>query len=858
MIEEQKKSDYDEKQIKVLKGIEHVRLRPAMYIGDTGEPGLHHLVTEVVDNSIDEALAGFCTEIEVIIYEDGSLSVEDNGRGIPVGIQKDKNRPAVEVVLCTLNAGGKFDKGVYQVSGGLHGVGVSCVNALSQWMEAEVYREGKIHKQRYERAVPAYDLRVLGETKKRGTKITFSPDPEIFEQVRTFKFSTISRRLRELAFLNPGLKITVRKMGEDSIEEVYQYDRGLSAFVEYLNGAEETLLKEPIYIKGFMDSEESGGRVEMEIAIQYNSTYSEIFRSYVNDIHTVDGGTHVTGFKMAFTSCFNTFLQRKEDDKASSKKRRASTGKGKGKNSKLPSGDAYREGLVAVLSVKIPNPQFAGQNKTKLGNPDIKGIVTKLLGETLSTWIEENPKPATDITNKALESQRVRDAVRKARDLARKSGKSMKAPKKLADCGSKKPEECEIFLVEGDSAGGSARQGRDAHTQAILPLRGKILNVWKATPDKMLGHEEIKAIVTALGTGILEDFDAERCRYHKIIIMCDADIDGSHIRTLLLTFLFRQMPQLILKGYVYLACPPLYGLVKKGRKTLEYLTDDDEFRRRMHSVGLEGTVLFEEGSDRKFAGEDLVRLKRLFERLSKQNRSLNRRGLSLRAYLARAKAGELPYSLLSADIEGVKKTIWTYAEDKHNEVIAMLGEAKRGDMTIWVDSESFDKRPGSDLQISLFTARSEVKELIQQVGDFGFTMDQYFGTGQSSVTDEKLLDENFDIVRAQTTLAPYRLINEGAKQDESVAALKELPQALLDLGKSSIKVKRFKGLGEMNAGELWDTTMDPDERRLRKVTLEDMAEAQRSFSVLMGSKVEPRRLFIQSRAREMEASQLDI
>jgi DNA gyrase subunit B len=860
MTDKKKKIDdgsYNPDTIKSLKGIEHVRLRPAMYIGDVGEPGLHHLVNEVVDNSVDEALAGYCTQILVDILDDGSLSVEDNGRGIPVGIQKDSGRPAVEVALTKLNSGGKFDKGVYKVSGGLHGVGVSCVNALSQWMEAEIYRDGKIHKQRYERAVPSYDLKVIGKTEKTGTKISFCPDPEIFQSTTTFKFSFVSRRLRELAFLNPGLRIVCRKVGgEDAIEETYHYENGLVAFIEYLNGAEDALLTDPIYIKGSMESPESGGTVEMEIAIQYNGSYSEIFRSYVNHIHTVDGGTHVTGFKTAFTSCFNTFLQRREDDRSAGKKRRAA-GKSKASN-KLPSGDAYREGLVAVLSVKIPEPQFAGQNKTKLGNPDIKGIVTKLIGETLSTWIEENPKPASDITNKAMESQRVRDAVRKARDLARKTGKSMKSPKKLADCASKKPEECEIFLVEGDSAGGSARQGRNAHTQAILPLRGKILNVWKATPDKMLGHEEIKAIVMALGTGILEDFDAESCRYHKIIIMCDADIDGSHIRTLLLTFLFRQMPALILKGYIYIACPPLYGLVKKGRKTLEYVTDDDDFKKRMHTVGLEGTVFLQEGSDRRIEGKELALLKRLLERLGKQNQALNRRGLSLKEFLSQAKDDEFPYSRLTAEIDGYKQTIWTYDEESHAQYIETLAEAKRGDFNLWLDTESFDKRPGSDMQVSLFTTRTEIRELIKQIGEFGFTMDQYFGIGLGAVTDEKLLDENFDIVRAQTQLSPFRLINQDTKQDEPVAALEDLPLALLGLGKSSIKVKRYKGLGEMNAGELWDTTMDPNERRLRKVGLEDIAEAQRSFSILMGNKVEPRRLFIQSRSAEHEASQLGI
>ena len=852
----QANDEYGADDIKLYQGIAHVRHRPAMYIGDVGEKGLHHLISEVLDNSVDEALAGFCSEIIFTLHEDGSASIEDNGRGIPVDMH-ESGRPTVEVVMTEIGAGGKFEKGAYQVSGGLHGVGVSCVNALSQWLEVEVCRDGKRYSQRYERAEPTTEVKELGASKKRGTTVRFLPDPDIFKETTTFKFNDVIRRLRELAYLNPGLRIIAKDLANDR-DEVFHFEDGLKAFVKYLSGAEDTLLNDPIFITGSEDNEESGGRVEVEIAVLYNSSYATIERSYVNDIHTGEGGTHITGFKTAFTASFNNFLKRKDDDRSTAKARKSSSRK---KSTKLPSGDAYREGMVCVISAKVPEPQFGGQTKTKLGNPEISGIVTKIVGEALSTWIEENPKPAQIIANKALEAQRVKDAVRKARDIARKTGKSFSSPKKLADCASKKPEECEIFLVEGDSAGGSARQGRDAHTQAILPLRGKILNVWKSTPDRMLNHEEIKAIVTALGTGILEDFDEESCRYHKIIIMCDADVDGSHIRTLLLTFLFRQMPRLIEKGYVYLAAPPLFGVQKKGSRNKakwNYILDDETFRRQMHRTGLDGTVLRDNINDRTIEGEDLVQLKRLLEQIHDQDLKLSRRGLTLQEYLdLRNDKGEFLHARVSTKIEGKPVELDLYSEQEYEELVEMARATKRGgELEIWRDGDSYMDRARADIQVSFFRNKMAIAELMTKLEGFGFKIEQYFGTGAGGVTDEMLLDKDFDIVRAQAALSPLQLENEEMKKTVPVDTLSEVPRAIVDMAKGSIVVKRFKGLGEMNAEELWDTTMDPNGRKLYKVTLEDTAEAMRSFSVLMGSKVEPRRDFIEAHA--LDVADLDV
>jgi DNA gyrase subunit B len=559
---------YDESQIQVLEGLEAVRRRPGMYIGSTGSRGLHHLVYEVVDNSIDEALAGYCDKIKVIIRKDNSVSVIDNGRGIPVGIHPKLNKPAVEVALTVLHAGGKFGGEGYKVSGGLHGVGVSVVNALSQWMEVEVRRDGKVYHQRYERGKTVSELKVIGNTNKTGTSITFKPDYEIFDDI-DYNFDTLKTRLRELAFLNKGLKISLTDERTDNSREFF-YEGGIISFVEYLNKNKQVLHKKPIYIQGKRDTS------TVEVAMQYNDSYIENIFSFANNIDTHEGGTHLIGFKSALTRIINDYARKNNIIKS---------------NESNLTGEDVREGLTAVISVKLTEPQFEGQTKTKLGNSEIKGLVENIVGEGLSTFFEENPSVAKGVIEKALSASRAREAARKARELTRRKNvlEFTNLPGKLADCSEKKAELCEIFLVEGDSAGGSAKQGRDRRFQAILPLRGKILNVEKTRLDKILGNEEIKSMITAFGTGIDDDFDLEKSRYGKIIIMTDADVDGSHIRTLLLTFFYRYMKPLIENGYVYIAQPPLYK-VTKG-KTERYVYNDRDLENLLKEIGRDGVSL---------------------------------------------------------------------------------------------------------------------------------------------------------------------------------------------------------------------------------------------------------------------------
>ncbi len=561
------KREYGAKDIQVLKGLEGVRKRPAMYIGSTSVDGLHHLVYEVVDNSIDEVLAGYCTKVEVVLHPDGSCSVEDDGRGIPVEMHAE-GRPAVEVIMTTLHAGGKFDSEAYKVSGGLHGVGVSVVNALSQWLEVEVYRDGNVHFQRYERGRPATDLEITGKTKKQGTKVAFLPDPQIFEETTEFHFDVLSTRLRELAFLNSGVEISINEPASSKKHRFF-YKGGLSEFVEHLNENKQALHKKPIWFKA------ARGSTSVEVAIQYNDTYAETLFSFANNIRTVEGGTHLVGFKTALTRTLNNYGTKN-----------GLFGKGGGKD-KITSitGDDVREGLTAVVSVNLTDPQFEGQTKAKLGNSEVKGIVEQLVGEQLSSFLEENPPVARKIVEKAIAAARARDAARKARALTRRKTalENSTLPGKLADCSITDPEHCEIFIVEGDSAGGTAKQGRDRRFQAILPIRGKIINVEKARPEKVLANEEIRAMITAIGTGIDQEFDLARLRYHRIIIMTDADVDGSHIRTLLMTFFFRQMRQIIESGHLYIAVPPLYR-VKKGKEEV-YAYSDEEKDRLVKRMG---------------------------------------------------------------------------------------------------------------------------------------------------------------------------------------------------------------------------------------------------------------------------------
>lgn len=556
--------NYDESQIQVLEGLEAVRKRPGMYIGSTSERGLHHLVWEVVDNSIDEALAGYCNHITVVVHQDNSVTVIDNGRGIPVGIHPKMGRPAVEVALTVLHAGGKFGGEGYKVSGGLHGVGVSVVNALSEWLEVEVKREGKIHLQRYHRGIPEFDLKVIGETNETGTTVTFKPDPEIFQETTEFNYDTLKTRIRELAFLNKGIRIDLIDERNENKQESFKYDGGINSFVEFLNKNKEVLHPHPIYVEGSKD------QIEIEISLQYNDSYSSNILSFANNINTHEGGTHESGFKSALTRVLNDYARKNnllKDQDANL------------------TGDDAREGLTAVISVKIPNPQFEGQTKTKLGNSEVRGITESLFAEKFATFLDENPSVAKKVIEKALLAARARDAARKARELTRRKNalEVSSLPGKLADCSSKDAAISELYLVEGDSAGGSAKQGRDRHFQAILPLRGKIINVEKARLDKIFANEEIRAMITALGTGIGDDFDISKARYHKIIIMTDADVDGAHIRTLLLTFFFRYMKELIENGYVYIAQPPLYK-IQQG-KTVRYAYSDRELEKIKTELG---------------------------------------------------------------------------------------------------------------------------------------------------------------------------------------------------------------------------------------------------------------------------------
>jgi DNA gyrase subunit B len=799
--EKTKKQRYDADSIKVLEGLEAVRKRPAMYIGSTDVRGLHHLVYEVVDNSIDEAMAGYCDRIEVRIHLNGTISVIDNGRGIPVDLHPTKKKSAAEVVLTTLHAGGKFDNSAYKVSGGLHGVGVSVVNGLSEHLELEIWKNKRVYFQVYERGVPKAPLENIGSTKKSGTKVVFKPDPEIFE-TNTFSFDTLSLRLRELAFLNKGLTIIIEDERSEKKHE-FCYRGGIMSFVEYLNRNKTTMYPKPIYIAGEKDN------TQVEISFQHNDSYSENIFSFANNINTYEGGSHLSGFKSSLTRTVNTYL---------SNSKAAKTLK------TTLDGDDIREGLSCVISVKIPNPQFEGQTKTKLGNSEVKGIVESLVNEKLGTFFEENPAVANKLISKAVDAARAREAARRAKDLTRRKSvmDSGFLPGKLADCQEKDPAHAEIYLVEGDSAGGSAKQGRDRKNQAILPLKGKILNVEKARYDKMLQNEEIKTIITALGTGIgKDDFDISKLRYHRVIIMTDADVDGSHIRTLLLTFFFRQMPDLIEKGNLYIAQPPLFR-VRKGKQKAMYLDDEAALEDYLLESGINGIKVISKKSDTTLSGQRLLQFAKKAILFEKTISKMERRGLDKNILSALAIDGKFNKDTLKKEeeIKNLLGCLKEHASLYYEYVIPAQFELEK------------DEEHNGYLLKCTSKKDRKAKEMII---DFELAISP-------------------DMVELKKIASAFKGIGEPPfviEEDENkkeVTTLSEVLNYIIEQGRKSQEIQRYKGLGEMNPEQLWETTMEPENRRMLKVKVEDGVEAENIFTVLMGDQVEPRRDFIYENA----------
>ena len=799
---------YDEKSIKVLGGLEAVRKRPAMYIGSTGPMGLHHLVYEVVDNSVDEALAGHCKNIDVVIHEDNSVTVVDDGRGIPVKMHPEKKKPTVEVVLTELHAGGKFENKAYKVSGGLHGVGVTVVNFLSEWLTIEIKRDGQVFQQRYERGKPVNPLTVEGKTKKTGTTICFKPDHEIFETTDC-SFDTLSQRLRELSFLNAGIKITIKDERSEKFHE-FQYKGGIVSFIEHLAASKTAIHPKVIFMSGEKES------VQMEMALQWTDSYNENIYSYANNINTIEGGTHMIGFKSALTRSINSYASEKnliKDLKGESLQ-----------------GEDVREGLVAVISVKLPNPQFEGQTKTKLGNSEVEGYVKAIVNDVLATFLEENPAVAKKIVNKAVDGARAREAARRAKEIIRRKGAldSSALPGKLADCQETNPALSEIFIVEGDSAGGSAKQGRDRRFQAILPLKGKILNVEKARFDKVLSNEEIRTMVMALGCGIgNDDFKPEKLRYHRIIIMTDADVDGSHIRTLLLTFFYRQMKSLAENGHLYIAEPPLFK-VKRG-KDERYLKDDSALEDFIFDQVHDGLSIVPDGKKGPLQGKSLLTMLKKISRFTRSLSRMERRGRD------------------SAIIEGLALQDAVSAESLKSEaavngLIASVSVHLKG-LGLSIPQFTSEKDPEHDS----FTVRCASRRN---------------GISTETVIDRDLFSSAEFMELKSLTKAikesgePPFVVTNGAAEDTEIPTYKGLVDHVLEFGKKGLSIQRYKGLGEMNPGQLWETTMDPEKRVLLQVKVEDAVEADAIFTKLMGDVVEPRRAFIEKHA--LEVSNLDI
>ena len=803
-----KNQAYDSSSIAVLEGRDAVRKRPAMYIGSTGEIGLHHLVYEVVDNSIDEALAGYCDTVEVAIHLDDSITVIDNGRGIPVDEMKKEKKSAAEVVMTKLHAGGKFDSNAYKVSGGLHGVGVSCVNFLSEKLHLEIWRDSKTYEQEYVRGIPAVPLKQTGKTKKRGTKITFKPDSQIFDHTE-FSFDKLSERLREKAFLNKGIRITIKDEREEpERSHEFYYKGGIAEFVKHLNKNKTTLHDKPIYFERESDV------LSIEVAIQYNDGYDEKVYSFANNINTVDGGTHLSGFRSAFTRTINAYGQ--------------SSGLAKNFKGSL-SGDDVREGLVAVISVKLPQPQFEGQTKGKL-NSDVKGAVESFLNERLTEYLEQNPTVARKIVGKSLDAARAREAARKAREIVRKGamGSSM-LPGKLADCQERDPALSEIYIVEGDSAGGSAKQGRDRKNQAILPLKGKILNVEKARFDKMLGHSEIKSLITALGTGIgKEDFDVTKLRYHKIILMTDADVDGSHIRTLLLTFFYRQMVELVERGHVFIAQPPLFK-VKRGKKE-EYIKDEGAMIRYLMRQATADMSVKSASAKETIEGKDLAKW---LEKMVDFQRYCER--------AARRLAGDK--ALLNALLEGFGGKKGVLRKEGNTLRKAFQDNEQMAHVEGIVAKAGYETELSSDEEHGLCEIETTTSTGSKVVVDWNLA---------SFVEFQKAVELYMAL---ESKLAPPFITGENGTSEE-ISTRDALLEKVLAAAKKDLSIQRYKGLGEMNPEQLWETTMNPEKRTLLQVRIDDAVETDEMFTVLMGDQVEPRRKFIEDNA--LDVRNLDV
>jgi len=861
------KKTYDSSNIKILEGLEAVRKRPAMYIGGTGVDGLHHLIFELVDNSVDEAISGHCKEIEVLLHIDETVTVSDDGRGIPVGMHTDRNVSAAEVVMTVLHAGGKFDKDTYQVSAGLHGVGVSVVNALSETLQLEIKTEGKIHSQSYLKGKPVAPLEVIGETASTGTRIRFKADSEIFEDLN-FRFEILSNRLRELAFLNKGLKIHIHDE-RDGKDNKFFFEGGIVSFIEHLGKHKKVLHPDPIYIERDKDD------CNLQVAIQYNDSYADETFTFVNNVNTRDGGTHLSGFRSALTRTINSYA----------------THNNLLKNTGISlTGEDVREGLILVLSIKIPEPQFEGQTKGKLGNTEVKGIVEQIVNEKLGQFFEEQPAVAKEIVSKVISAAQAREAAKKAKDLVRRKNalEVSSLPGKLADCSEKDPELSELYIVEGDSAGGSAKQGRNRKNQAILPMRGKILNVEKARPEKMIGNQEIRTLITALGTGIGNDFNLEKLRYHKVIIMTDADVDGAHIRTLLLTFFFRQMPQIIENGHLYIAQPPLYKIKKAKKET--YLKDEKLLFQFLMDQGTEKLEISTSKSENKISGPDLKHLidnlfkfEECFNRVVKNNIPETFLNVLINLNIEKSDFKKLEHVLAAAIqildglIDEENKNKYEYKKEYLNVPIRFdesisLDSYKNNRLKEFLIEVNAQEKDDSTVKMTHKFDRVDLNKEIKDVAlSIAFDLNSktynviFFGSNNGRDFEINLNPDFMESVIIQNIIEiykpikdkdhpPFILHNNG--ESISVESKHGLLAAVLEMAKKGMYIQRYKGLGEMNPEQLWETTMDPEARALLQVCAENFVESDELFTTLMGEDVEPRRDFIQEKA--LQVRNLDV